>query len=320
MNRPGLGLVNISGASGADAVSDGRGSALADLDNDGDLDVVLMSWFFDEQQVPESAVTIYRNNVGADQGFLRVTLRGTTSGPDAFGAVVRVETSAGVLTKHKSGGSGIYAQNDSRLLFGLGRDASAQSIEVAWPSGRTDRYGSIPAGASVLLTEGSSTATPVDELRFSLPDPLTDAQLRWRATTMKPGMRVPTVALTDDAGEPSSLRQVVASAGRGGPVVVNLWATWCSACKREMPTLDALHTQGVAVVGVHVGEAETQTAVPSVGYPSFSAAESALEPLFKSGSVEVPTTLIVAPDGRLADIAFGWSAAVQQEIEALRPE
>ncbi|MEE9262966.1 MAG: VCBS repeat-containing protein, partial [Vicinamibacteria bacterium] len=90
--------LEISGVSGLDSIGDGRGCAFADLDNDGDLDVVVVP-------VQNEGRLLYRNNVGQENGFLRVSLEGTVSARDAFGAVVRLRTPLGTQTKIKSGGS-----------------------------------------------------------------------------------------------------------------------------------------------------------------------------------------------------------------------
>ena len=64
--------LDISGVSGLDSITDGRGLAFGDLDNDGDLDVVITP-------VQEVARLVYRNNVGQDNAFVRVTVKGTQS-------------------------------------------------------------------------------------------------------------------------------------------------------------------------------------------------------------------------------------------------
>ena len=66
-------FVDISGASGIDSISDGRGTCFADFDNDGDMDVFLTA----EQG---EAHFLFRNNVGSEQNHLRVELIGSTSG------------------------------------------------------------------------------------------------------------------------------------------------------------------------------------------------------------------------------------------------
>ena len=59
--------LEVSGVSGLDSIGDGRGCAFADLDNDGDLDVVVVP-------VQNEGRLLYRNNVGRENGFVRVSL------------------------------------------------------------------------------------------------------------------------------------------------------------------------------------------------------------------------------------------------------
>ena len=112
--------VDISGVSGADSISDGRGSVFADLDNDGDSDIFLTT-------AQGEAHYLFRNNVGNRNGFVRVDLVGTRGAADAFGAVVRVKMSAGIQTRIKAGGSGFLSHHDSRLLFGYSRIETPRS-------------------------------------------------------------------------------------------------------------------------------------------------------------------------------------------------
>ena len=141
---------DISGISGADSISDGRGAMFADFDNDGDSDIFLVA-------LQGNAHHLFRNNIGQDTNFLRIELEGTQSGRDAFGAIVRIKTSAGILTKVKSGGSGFLAQNDPRLLFGLGADNEAEWVEIKWPSGATQRLGKSPQAAQFVSSRTRRT-------------------------------------------------------------------------------------------------------------------------------------------------------------------
>ena len=148
---------DISGVSGLDSVSDGRGSVYADLDNDGDSDVFLTA-------VQREAHYLFRNNVGSDNGWIRVELVGTTAGRDAYGAVVRVKSSTGIQSKLKSGGSGYLSHHDGRLLFGLGDDEAAEWLEVTWPGGERETLGTLEAGRFYTVTEGggvTDVAEPV---------------------------------------------------------------------------------------------------------------------------------------------------------------
>ena len=129
LNRGDGRFMNISGISGADSLSDGRGSVFFDFDDDGDTDIFLRA-------MHGPAHFLLRNDIGQANQWLRVSLTGRKSGTDAFGAVVRVKTAFGTLTRIKSGGSGFVSQSDPRLLFGLGLARRVDWIEVTWPGGR----------------------------------------------------------------------------------------------------------------------------------------------------------------------------------------
>ena len=90
--------------------------------------------------------------MGQDNHWLRIVLEGgKETGRDAFGSVVRVKTSAGTLTKVKAGGPRFLSQSDPRLLFGLGQDAAAQSIEVTWSNGHVEAFSADERAGNTLL-------------------------------------------------------------------------------------------------------------------------------------------------------------------------
>jgi enediyne biosynthesis protein E4 len=153
---------DISGVSGIDSDTDGRGAVYADFDNDGDLDIFLTNM----QKTPH---LLFKNNIGQEGNWLRVTLKGNKSGNDAFGAIVKVKSALGLQTKVKAGGEGFMSQHDPRLLFGLGGDKKVESIEVIWPSGAKQTFDNFEAGQSLLITEGQQKAQLVTERRAALP-------------------------------------------------------------------------------------------------------------------------------------------------------
>ncbi len=116
----------------------GRGAAFGDLDNDGDVDVVMSS-------VGEAA-TVLRNDGGNAAGWLAIRLTGTRSNRDGIGARVKVVSASG-RTQHFTVNTavGYLSASDRRLLVGLGADAAARSVEIRWPSGAQQQFEDVKA-------------------------------------------------------------------------------------------------------------------------------------------------------------------------------
>jgi len=124
-----------------------RGLAVGDLDNDGRLDVVLL---------PQQSPLGYFHNQTEGGHAVSFELEGTRSNRDAIGAVVTITAAGRRRRAWRSGGGSFQSASSPRIHFGLGDDRIEQ-VEVTWPSGKVDRYGSVEADRCYRLREGTST-------------------------------------------------------------------------------------------------------------------------------------------------------------------
>jgi len=79
---------------------------------------------------------------------------GTKSNRDGIGSVVTVVSASDKQTKMVRSGSSYLSQSELVATFGLGQRTKADSIEIKWPSGRTDRLSNVNAGQTITVEEG----------------------------------------------------------------------------------------------------------------------------------------------------------------------
>jgi enediyne biosynthesis protein E4 len=125
-----------------------RGAAFADLDNDGDVDVVVNN----VHDVPE----LYRLDRREAGHWLLLRLVGTASNRSAIGARVRITAGGVTQVGEVRGGGSYFSQNDLRVHFGLAAASTVDRIIVRWPNGREESWRGVEADRIVTLTEGTA--------------------------------------------------------------------------------------------------------------------------------------------------------------------
>jgi thiol-disulfide isomerase/thioredoxin len=135
------------------------------------------------------------------------------------------------------------------------------------------------------------------------------------------GPALPKVAVITLAGETTNL----AALAKGKPLVVNLWASWCPPCRREMPVLAAAQQRepGLTFVFANAGE-DAQTALRYLNAGGLNLANVVLDPRSELGravgSTGLPTTLFYDAQGRLVDTHLGElsAASLASKLALLR--
>jgi enediyne biosynthesis protein E4 len=146
-NRGGTRFEDVSTRSGPGALTprSSRGAAFGDIDNDGDVDVLLMNM--------NEPPALLRNEHAGSNRWLAVRLEGRVSNRSAIGAIVRVTAGGRTQGRAVLSQASYYSADDLRLYFGLGPAAAAELVEVRWPNGSLTTRSQVPAGHVVTIRE-----------------------------------------------------------------------------------------------------------------------------------------------------------------------
>ena len=124
----------------------GRGAAFGDLDNDGDVDVVVAN---------RDAPPLLLRNVAGTRGNWIQFLVLDEHGRECTGATVAVRTSARTQTRSIGRGYSYCASHDPRVHFGLGSTSQVDEVTVRWIGGRTETFNALAANGVYILKAGS---------------------------------------------------------------------------------------------------------------------------------------------------------------------
>jgi hypothetical protein len=145
-------FTNVTAQSGAGATTaqSSRGAAFGDIDNDGDIDVLIMN-----MNAPPS---LLRNDYAGPNGWLEIALEGGRSNRTGLGATVLVTVNGRTQSRAALSQSSYYSHDDLRLHFGLGTATVADRVEVRWPSGRVDTWTRVRGRQVLRVREGSGAS------------------------------------------------------------------------------------------------------------------------------------------------------------------
>ena len=299
---------DISGASGLDAMDDGRSIGVVDWDYDGKLD-----FWVTNRNGPR--LRLQHNQSKTRNTFVGLKLLGT----NAIGARVTFTVNGRPRIRTVRAGHGFLAQSSKWLHVGLKEGEQIAKAEVRWPGfpNQSETITGITPGQFFTLRLGESIArrwqppNPAP-LPKAAPQPKPSQQSR---TVMASRLPFPPATYTTLDGSEQPLHRI------GEPMLLNLWATWCAPCLSEMQEWTTNHTRltktGIGVVALSVDEdvSAVQPFLKKIGFPFVSGFADAtlLETLEVAGraqidkfeSFPIPSSILLDRQGRIAIVYKG---------------
>ncbi len=317
-------FANISAVSGFDFPDDGRGLASTDWDFDGDLD-----FWISNRNAPR--IRFLRNDLPEGNRFLQVKLNGngTTCNRDAIGARLELDVGDTTLLKTVIAGDSFLAQSSKWVHFGLGPVDGPGELRVRWPDGTLETFKALKPNSRYQITQGENVAavwpppqqSPVFEHR-EVERPSRSGAIR---AVVKSNMPLPRLEYIDFEGRKRSLREHLRQ-----PIVLNLWASWCTPCVVELSEFqqEAIPVLALTVDGINAESPTThedaKKLLESRGFefPAGLASESIMiwlqayhDLLFTDTQpLPVPTSFLIDTDGTVAAIYKG--AVSSERIKA----
>ena len=256
-------FAEVSGLLDLDFLEDGRSFALADLDGDGRLEIILKN-----RNGPQ--VRILHNKMEQLGDGIAFRLRGTASNRDAIGTKITLRCGTLTQTRSLQAGSGFLSQHTKDLFFGLGHGTDSIQATVRWPNGLIQQYEDLPRNTRIQLIEGEPTpkATPF----ASTAKAYTSAPAHTSATRQSPEqqtiptafgtwlldlLRAPSFTLPDTLGKPVSLDSF-----HGHPVLLHLWSTAAPAWQDQLRNLAAIPPGTLAVLALNLDDPTLQPTLP----------------------------------------------------------
>jgi len=323
-NRGDGSFEDISYVSGLDLDTDGRAFVPLDLDSDGDLDLIVKNR--NGSQLRAFRNDLSRNGVRP----LTVSLEGRVSNRDGVGARIQVTTDRRSMVREIVSGSGYLSQRSRIAVFGLMDGEVVNRLRIRWPLGEIQEIEGPLPGLDLAVIEGQGAvrrvqrATPVrgsSESSGAVSEAV-GAGTWLEVPVPAPDFRLPRVSRNGTQDSHIQLSEL-----RGNSLVLNLWATWCPPCRRELADFRSragdFANAGIEILAVSLDEEPALGVVGAVvdelqlGFPVLLADKQTAEAysvlndhLFdRRRDLAIPTTLLLDAQGRIVKIYRGETDA-----------
>lgn len=319
-----------SGVLGLDCIEDGRSFALADIDHDGRLEVIVKN-----RNAPQ--LRVLRNGMAEIGDSIILRLRGHKSNRDAIGATVTLHCGDLTQTRYLQAGTGFLGQHSKEMCFGLGKAGGSAKATVRWPSGLIQNFEGLQRNQRVVLEEGIPTfsATPFAEVPAAYLTDTTHTVIPEETlpedveTWLLSPLQAPLFELQDAAGETHRLKDFL-----GTPTLLYFWSSLAPKCREQLRNLQghraAMDASGLKVVAINadaavdIAAARKMIAEERVSFSSLSATEDVAgiyNIIFRylydrRRNLALPTSFLLDADGKIVKVYQGAVDAMRVARDA----